>query len=62
MTILQHRFDSPQVKRSLISRKANKLLHELPNSLRLKILGNYEILQKSQIWLENKTLAIAAKK
>ena len=62
MTILQHRFDSPQVKQSLISRKANKLLHELPNGLRLKISGNYEILEKSQIWLENKTLAIAAKK
>ena len=26
--------------------------HELPNDLRLKIIGNKEILGKSQIWVE----------
>ena len=37
--------------------------HELPSDLRLRILGNKEILEKSQIWVQtNKTLAIAVKK
>ena len=38
-----HRFDSPQVKRNLISSIANlvyELFHELPNDLRLRFLGN----------------------
>ena len=38
-----HRFDSPQVKRNLISSMANlvyELSHTLPNDLRLRILGN----------------------
>ena len=45
---------SAQVKRNLISSTANfvyKLHHELPNDLRLRILGSYEILEKSQIWV-----------
>ena len=29
-----------------------ELPHELPNGLRLRILGNKEILRKSQIWVE----------
>ena len=29
-----------------------ELPHELPNDLRLRILGNKEILGKSQIWVE----------
>ena len=28
------------------------LPRELPNDLRLRILGNYEILEKCQIWVE----------
>ena len=42
----------PQVKRYLISSITN-LVHELPyefpNDLRLKILGNYELLEKCQM-------------
>ena len=51
---LPHKLSSnlPQVKRrNLISRIKNliyELPHELPNNLRLKILGNKEILAKSQ--------------
>ena len=44
--ISQYRSDSPQVKRNLISSKTNlvyELPHKLPNSLRLRILGNQEI-------------------
>ena len=44
--------DSPQVKGNLISSLANlafELPHELPNNLKLRILENQEILQKSQI-------------
>ena len=47
--------ESPQVKRYLISGTTNlvhELPHDLPNSLRLRILGNYEILEKFQIWVE----------
>ena len=29
-----------------------ELLHELPKDLKLKILGNQEILEKSQIWVD----------
>ena len=45
------KFDSPQVKRDLISSITNfvyELPHELLSDLRLKILGNYETIQKSQ--------------
>ena len=35
----------------MISSIAN-LVYELPNNLRLRILGNKEILAKSQIWVE----------
>ena len=54
----------------MISSIAN-LVYELPNDLRVTILGNKEILGKSQIWVEtepsahpsrNKTLAKAVKK
>ena len=43
LTIFYYRFDSPQVKRNLISSAANlvyELPHELPNDLTLRILGN----------------------
>ena len=46
----------PQVKRNVISGIANvvyELPHELPNDVRLTILGNKEILEKSQIWVES---------
>ena len=47
-----------------------ELPHELSNNLRLGILGNKEILGRSQIWVErnpslpprNQTLAMAVKK
>ena len=48
-------FFSPQVKqRLIISNKHGiyELPHELPNDLRLRILGNKEILGKSQIWMQ----------
>ena len=44
-------FLSPQVKRSMIIGNKygiNELPHLLPNGLRLRILGNYEILGKFQ--------------
>ena len=44
-----------QVKRTVVSSTANlgcEFPHELPNDLRLRILGNKEILEKSQIWVE----------
>ena len=53
--------DSPQVKVNLISSLANlafELPHELPNNLKLRILENQEILQKSQIWVEIKKLEV----
>ena len=42
-------------KTNVVSSIANlvyKLPHELPNELRLRILGNKEMLGKSQIWVE----------
>ena len=42
-------------KMNLLSSIANmvyELPHKLPNDLRLRILGNKEILGKSQIWVE----------
>ena len=53
-TIFQYRSDSPQVEGNLISSIANlvyELPHELPNKLRRRILGEQEILGKSQIWV-----------
>ena len=50
------KIDSPQVKRNLIISIANlvhQLPQELPNDLRLRILGNKEILEKSQIWMDS---------
>ena len=44
----------------MISSIANllyELPHELPNDLRLRILGNKEILVKSQIWVETEPSA-----
>ena len=55
VTMFKYRPDSPQVKRNVISSIANmvyELPHELPNDLRLRILGNKEILGKSRIWVE----------
>ena len=48
-------FFSPQVKRcAIITDKHGicELPHELPNDLRLRILGNYEISGKSQNFIE----------
>ena len=45
----------PQIKENLISSIANfvyKLSHKLPSNLRLRILGNKEILEKPQIWVD----------
>ena len=48
-------FDSPQVKWCMKSSTKNiryELSHELPNDLRLRILGNFEIMGKTQKWME----------
>ena len=48
-------FYSSQVKRDVISSTANfvpELPHESPTDLRLKILGNQEISEKSGSWLQ----------
>ena len=48
--MFSYRPDEPQVKRNVISNKANlvyELPYELPNNLKLKILGNKEMLGKS---------------
>ena len=53
--IIQLTTESPQVKRYLISRIRNlvhELSYELPKYLRFRILGNQEILEKCQIWLQ----------
>ena len=53
--MFQYRPNQPQVKRNVISSIANllyELPHELLNDLRLMILGNKEILGKSQILVE----------
>ena len=53
--MFQHRRDKPQVKRNVIFSITNlvcELPHEVPNDLRPRILGNKEILGKSQTWVE----------
>ena len=53
--IIQLTSESPQVKRYLISNITNlvhELPHELPNYLRLRILGNQETLEICQIWVQ----------
>ena len=53
--IIQHRSESRQIKRCLISSITNlvhDLSQQLPNDIRLRILGNQEILEECQIWLE----------
>ena len=58
--IIQHRSESPQVKRYLISTITNlvhELPHELANDSRLRILGNQQILKKCQIWMETQPSA-----
>ena len=48
-------FEQPQVNRYLISsitKLLHELLHKLTNDLRLWILGNQEILENCQIWVE----------
>ena len=53
--IISLRSESPQVKRYLISSITNLLHefpHELPNNLRPRILGNWEILDKFQMSME----------
>ena len=69
-SMFQYTPDSPQVKQNLISTITNfvcELPHELQNGLRLITLGNQEILEKPQIWVETvshpeKKLAISVKK
>ena len=59
-TIFQYSSHSPQSKPNSISSIAKlvyELPPELPNDLRLRILGNQEILEKSQIWVETKPSA-----
>ena len=54
-TMFQYKLEQPQVKRNVITSKGNlvyELPHELPNGLRLRILGNVELLGRSQIWLQ----------
>ena len=50
-----------EVKRYLVFFVKNivdKLPHELPNNLRLRILGNYEILEKSQNFVQTEVSAL----
>ena len=42
---------------SSIANLVYELPHELPNGLKLRILGNNEILRKSQIWMETEPSA-----
>ena len=56
LTMFQYRSDSVQVKQNVISSIAKvvyDLPHELPKELRLRILGNKEMLGKSQIWVQS---------
>ena len=56
----QHRSDSSQVKRNLISSITNlvqELPHGLPNHLRLRTLGNQKVFEKSLIWQQTQTTA-----
>ena len=53
--IIQLTSESPQVKQYLISNITNlvhELPHELPNYLRLRILGNQETLEICQMWAQ----------
>ena len=53
--ILYQTFFSQQVKRSMISSNKHgiyELPHELPNDLRLRILGNKEKSEKSQSFID----------
>ena len=48
-------FDSLQAKWYMKSSKKDivyELPHELPNDLRLRILGNLKIIEKTQKWME----------
>ena len=50
-----------EVKRYLVFFVKNivdKLLHELPNNLRLRVLGNYKILEKSQNFVQTEVSAL----
>ena len=58
--VIQHRSEQSQVKRYLMSSITNlvhELPHEFPNDLRLRILGNWEILEKCQIWVQTQPSA-----
>ena len=50
--LVQIRLTSKTKRVSSISNLVYELPHELPNDLRLRILGNKEILGKSQNWVE----------
>ena len=53
--IILRRSESSKVKWYFVLRIASlvhKLPRELPNDLRLRILGNFKIVEKSQIWVE----------
>ena len=59
-TIFQYRSNSLHVKRNFISSIANlvyELPHELSKNLRLRILGNQGILEKSQVLVKTKPSA-----
>ena len=59
-SIIYLRSESPQVKQYLLS-SITKLVHEfphkLPKDLRLRIVGNYIILEKCQMWVETQPSA-----
>ena len=55
-TIFWYRPNSPPIHHFIMPSIAN-LVYELPNGLRPRILGNQEILEKSQIWVEAKPSA-----
>ena len=58
--IISLRSELPQVKRYFISSIPNlvhELLHELSKDFRLRILGNEEILEKCQMWVEMQPIA-----
>ena len=53
--LVQIRLTSKTKRVSSISNLVYDLPHQLPNDVRLRILGNKEILGKSQIWVETKS-------
>ena len=53
MTIFKNGALNKDIKcKRKIFRKSSELLHELPNNVRHKMLGNQEMLRRSQIFIE----------